>query len=91
MSHALLSSTLETYVKLFGSLAQGSVILLNEVPTNLIVGQLAALLLGSGSRVAGGGSRVTLESTLVLLLLTKAAVGGHGCDRSFGDERLMRL
>lgn len=76
-----------TYVKLLGGLAQGGVVLLNEVPANLVVGELATVRVGLGRSVnAGWGSRVSLEGTLVLLLLTKAAVGGHDCGR-FGRGR----
>jgi hypothetical protein len=74
----------KTYVELLGRLAQGVVVLLDKVPANLILGQVAVGRSGSGSRAIGGGgsgSCLLLACRfLVLVLLGDVTVGGHdGC------------
>lgn len=67
---------MDTYMELLGAAAQGGVVLLHKVPTNLILGQVAVATVAIGL----GGS-VLLWSTLVLVLLRKRAVRrGHLCD-----------
>ena len=67
-------------MKLLGGLAQGSVVLLDEVPTNLI---LLDITITRGGTIRGlsrtGGSRVLLSRALVLVLLSEAAIGRHRC------------
>lgn len=57
-----------THVKLLRGLAQSCVVLLDKVPADLILGQVA---------VVGGGGKL-LNSDLFLVLLSEAAVGSHG-------------
>ena len=64
----------ETYVKLLWVFAQGSIILLNEVPSYLILGKLGILLIGIASRSSSSWVGLVLE----LILLTEAAIGCHG-------------
>lgn len=59
-------------MELLGRLAQGGVVLLNKVPANLILGEVAVASRG----VDGGG--VLLSGELELVLLSKVAVGSHG-------------
>ena len=64
-------------MKLLRRLAQSGVILLDKVPANLILGQVAVSR-GIGAGVdRGSGHGVLLGRGLVLLLLDEAAVGGH--------------
>lgn len=67
------------YMKLLRRLAQGGVVLLNEVPSNLILGQVNARR-ASSIRVgrAGGGWVLFCGCVLVLVLLREATVGCHG-------------
>lgn len=64
-------------MELLGCFAQGSVILLDKVPTNLILAKV--------TRGAGGGGlgssrgRRGLAVTLELVLIRKGTVGRHGC------------
>lgn len=73
-------------------LAQGGVILLDKVPSNLILGQVAVasgggdrgIGSGSGSSRSGGGSRgsclMLVGMFLVQILMGEITVGGHdGC------------
>ncbi len=64
-------------MKLLGRLAQSSVVLLYEVPANLILGEVIAV----GRCVCGidGGGGVEGFGSLVLLLVGEVAVGCHVC------------
>ncbi len=64
-------------MKLLGRLAQSGVVLLDEVPANLILGQVAVSRGVGGGVNRAGGRGVLLGRDLVLLLLNEAAVGGH--------------
>lgn len=71
-------------MELLRRLAQSGVVLLDEVPANLILGQIAVGRSGSGSgTIGGGGSRSCLllaSRFFVLILLAEVTVGGHdGC------------
>lgn len=76
--------TKETYVELLRRLAQGGVVLLNEVPANLILGQVAVGRGGGCSGAIGGGSGgsclLLVGRFFELVLLGEVTVGGHdGC------------
>jgi len=60
-------------VKFFWVLAQGSVVLLNEIPSYLILGELGILFI----RAAGRSSSSWVGLVLELILLTEAAIGCH--------------
>lgn len=65
-------------MKLLGRLAEGGVELLNEVPADLVLGEVAVSSSGRG-RVDGTRSAVELVGGgLVLLLGSEGPVGGHG-------------
>lgn len=59
-------------MELLGRLAQGSVVLLNEVPTDLVLGEVFGPGIGVGV--------CCLSSSRVLLVVD--AVGGHDCSTS---------
>ena len=65
-----------TYVELLRRLAQGSVVLLNKVPADLIFGEIVA---GTGrvGGIDGCGSGVLIGGALVLLLVGEVAVCSH--------------
>lgn len=73
--------TIATYVKLLRRLAQGGVVLLNEVPANLVLGEVAVSAGGAGGIARGRSAHELLRGGLVLLLVSEVAVGGHGCSR----------
>lgn len=79
-----------TYVDLLRGLAQSRVVLLDEVPADLVVGELGIVLRSGGVVNAGRCCWVTLEGALVLLLLTKASVGSHDCVRFGRREEVIR-
>lgn len=58
---------MDTYVDLLGGLAQGCVVLLNEIPANFILGKVLFLLL----------LYLLLGSTRVLIVVN--TVGRHRC------------
>lgn len=68
-------------MKLLRRLAQGGVVLLHKVPADLILGQVASAgaCIGAGRVDGAGTASEVLRSALVLLLVSKVAVGSHGC------------
>ena len=78
-------------MELLGRLAQGGVVLLNEVPANLILGQVAVGRGGGCSRAIGGGSGrsclLLVGRFFELVLLGEVTVGGHdGCCEVWNAE-----
>lgn len=64
-------------MKLLWGLAQSGVVLLDEVPSNLILRKVIARSVSTGGISGTRGSWVLLSSALVLLLLSEAAIGRH--------------
>ena len=69
-------------MQLLRRLAQGGVVLLDEVPAHLILGEVTIARGASSARfsMACGGS-ILLRSVLVGILRREAAIGGHGDGR----------
>ena len=63
-----------TYVKLLWRFAQGCVVLLDKVPANFVLGEIAV---GGGTRI--GASISSLFAVFVLLLLDEVTVRSHVC------------
>ena len=64
-------------MKLLWRLAQSGVILLDEVPANLILGEVAAWGTSSSRIGWARGSWVLLSVALELILLREVAIGRH--------------
>jgi len=64
-------------MKLLWRFAQRGVVLLNEVPSNLVLGEVNARSTSSAGLCRTRGSGVLLSCTLVLVLLREAAIGRH--------------
>lgn len=63
-------------MKLLRVLAQGGVVLLDKVPADLVLGEVAVTCRGTG--VGRGGGLGVLVGSLVLVLVTEVAVRRHG-------------
>ena len=75
-----------TYVDLLGTAAEGGIVLLDEVPTNLILGDVGGRVVGLGGcgRVGGG---VAGSGVATLLYRTIAVLGNEGAvDSGFGSH-----
>lgn len=71
---------LKTYMELIRILAQGSVVLLDKVPANLILAQVVVVTRRCGSVVRSGGAwRCLFDSVLELVRVCVITVGCHGC------------
>lgn len=66
-----------TYMELFRRLAQGSIVLLDEIPSHLVLREVIARRAASARLSGTRGSWILFSSTLVLVLLRKAAIGRH--------------
>ena len=64
-------------MKLLGRFAQSGIVLLNEVPANLIFGEIVTRCASSSSLSRTRGSCVLLGCVLILILLREATIGRH--------------
>ena len=71
-----------TYVNLLGTAAEGGVVLLDKVPTNLILGNVGGRVVRLGrcgrGRVAGGGVARLLYRAIAVLRDESAVDSGFG-------------
>lgn len=74
-----------TYVKLLGRLAQGGVVLLNEVPTDLILTEVGVRSRRGGG-ISGSSDGRLIGIALVLFLRREVSVGRHGCECDISDR-----
>lgn len=64
-------------MKLLGVLAQCSIVLLYEVPSNLLLGKIAVAVAVATRRFGGtGGCWILLSRAPVLILLGESTIGG---------------
>jgi hypothetical protein len=79
--------TQATYVEAFGALAEGSVVLLDKVPANLVLGDLCGrgLLCGLGSGLLGGCEVRGASCVTVLVALRRVVAVDVG---RFGRSHL---
>jgi hypothetical protein len=64
-------------MKLLRRFTQRGIVLLNEVPSNLVLGEVIAGSTASAGLSKTRGGRVLLGCTLVLVLLREATIGRH--------------
>lgn len=76
-----------TYVELLGRLAQGSIVLFDKVPADLILGEVAVPRSIARGVDRGWRGRVLLGGALVLLLVGEVTVRRHGCPLRKGEGR----
>jgi len=64
-------------MELLRRFAQGSIVLLDEIPSHLVLREIVARSTTSAGLSRTGRSWVLLSSTLVLILLREATIGRH--------------